>query len=81
LSQTYPITFEDFSKEIGQSLRETQERSGIPIEQLAKLSGLSRFTVMKIFAGKPPTLRSLFVLCQAMNCRPGICIVGVCTEN
>jgi len=75
------MTFESFARDVGRTLRRAQEDSPYSIDDLAKRSGLSRFTIMKMFDGKPATLRSIFVLCQAMNTKPGICIVGVCTEE
>ena len=66
--------------EVGVALHEAQRKSGISVEKIAKASQLSRSGIHKVFAGNPPTLHSLYKICKAMNTKPGICIVGVCTE-
>ena len=73
--------FEKFAVQIGKTLHEAQRKSGVPVETIMEKTRLSRTGIYNIFSGKPPTLRSLFLICEAMNAKPGICIVGVCTEG
>lgn len=72
--------FDEFAVEVGRTLHEAQRKSGVTVDTLVKRTRLSRAGIYKIFAGRPPTLRSLFLISKAMNCQPGICIVGVCTD-
>jgi len=73
--------FDGFAVEVGRTLHDAQKTSGVSVDEIMKKARLSRAGIYNIFAGKPPTLRSLFLICQAMNTKPGICIVGVCSED
>ena len=70
-----------FAVDVGKALKKAQMDSGVSVTAIAQKTRLSRWGIQKIFAGQAPTLRSLYLICKAMNTKPGICIVGVCTEE
>jgi len=74
-------SYEQFAKDVGRALKKAQRKSGVTVTEIASRTRLSRWCIQKIFAGQAPTLRSLYLISKAMNCQPGICIVGICTED
>jgi transcriptional regulator with XRE-family HTH domain len=56
---------------LADNIRRIAKRHRISIERVADLAGLSRSTVWALLAQKHnPTLRTLVVLANALNCRP-----------
>lgn len=74
------ISYAEFTRQVGLSLRFATIEANVTIVELARRTRLSRFTIGKVFKGRPTNLRTIYIICKALKVTPGICITGVCTE-